>query len=199
MWKWTKRFAGGFISSLSGWKVVDLLWGIPGRLDDSEVWQKWIEQLNASDTIYPIGVVGGILLGTSEWWWPRVSTWVKRIRTSQDMKGVEVTRAVLSTSNDAAHIERFKELKSVITRHRKALSPIRIPMSFPFLSVERQFEIRADREELVAHLDALKIPYPSSDAGRSEWFHYLVQLESSCQTGDLQEARSHYANLKEDC
>ena len=188
---WLQRLAGGGITSiLSTWKVVDLLWGLPGRLDDSEVWQEWIKKVSATDAIYPIGIVGGLLLATSEWWWPRTSRWVRRIRR-QDQPRESVVDAKL---------EQFKQLEPMITRHREALKPIRrLPTFLPFNDIDRRFELTADREELVAELDALKIPHPPYEGERSTWFHYLVQLETLRQTSDLEGARTLYVDGEEEC
>ena len=101
--------------------------------------------------------------------------------------------------SDLAPIERFKELESIIARHRKALRPIRDFGSISLWSITGQWVLRADHEELIAYLDALKIPHPPDDAGRATWFNYLVRLESACQDGDLQEARSLHENREEEC
>ena len=108
-------------------------------------------------------------------------------RDEDSLKDSTVSKAV------DAQVEKFKQSEPLIARHLKALRPIRrLPATLPVLNVDVQLEFRADREELVAQLDALKIPYPPDDAGRQVWFNYLVRLESARQFGDLQEARSLY-------
>ena len=193
MRRWPRRVAGGGVTILSLWKGFDLVWSIPGRIDNSAEWRSWIEKLSVSDVIYPIGIVGGILLGTSEWWRPRVSLWGKRMRPRQETQEIKLNGAISDLTPQA---EKFKELEPLITRHRETLKPIRDPFRIWFLwNASGQQAVRADHEELVAHLDALKIPRPPSDAGRKTWFHYLVQLEVLCQAGELQEARSFYQEI----
>ena len=196
MWKWLRRLAGGIISTLSLWKVVDLLWSVPGRLNDLEVWEEWIKKVSASEAIYPIGIVGGVLIAISEWWWPRVSIWVKHMKSKQRRKEVETPSLPVAT--DDWQSKRFKELEPLITRHRKAVEPIRhIFAAVHLRDFEWKLGFDADREELMAKVDVLRIPHPSDEADRRVWFNYLVRLEAACHNGDLEEARSLYQSDSE--
>ena len=181
--------AGGGVAFLSLSKGVDLVWSVPGRIDDSAKWSSWIEYMSATDVIYPIGIVGGILLGTSEWWWPSVSLWGKRMRSRQETQEIKLNGAI---SDLTSQVEKFKELEPLITRHRKALRPIRNIFMLQLRNTSGILAFRADHEELIAELDALRIPHPLSDAGRSVWFNYSVRLDAACQIGDLEEARALY-------
>ena len=136
-------------------------------------------------------IVTGPLLWTSGWWWPRTSQWVRRIRRKDETREL-VAEDTVSKAVDA-HIAKFKELEPLIARHRKARQPISDPylLTLTWNSTD-QFALGADQENLIANLDALRIPHPLSDADRSVWFNYLVRLEATCQTGDLEEARSLY-------
>ena len=187
MRRWPRRVAGGGITFLSSWKYVDLVWSIPGRIDDSAWWRSWIENLSASDVIYPIGIVSGILLATSELWWPRVSLWGKRTRSRQETQEIKLNGAI---SDLTSQVEKFKELEPLITRHRKALRPIRNIFTVQLWGVSGILAFRADREELLAELDALRIPHPCGDAERAVWFNYMVRLQEKCRLGELEEARA---------
>ena len=181
--------AGGGVTFLSLWKGVDLVWSVPGRIDDSAKWSSWIEYMSATDVIYPIGIVGGILLGTSEWWWPRVSRWGKRMRSRQETQEIKLNGAISDLTSQA---QKFKELEPLITRHRKARRPIRNIVTLQFWDTSWILALRADLEELIAELDALRIPHPCGDADRAVWFNYMVRLDAACRIGDLEEARFFY-------
>ena len=191
MKKWAKRLGGLGVSALL------FLHGLPGFINDSVTWLSWITSVSLLWIVYPVGIGGGLLLGTSEWWWPPVSRWIYRMKLHRETQEPDVGANALPTPTaltaDPAQIEKFRELEPLIARHRDARRPIRDP----FLTSLRwdplgHLASSADNEELIAYLDALKIPHPPSDADREIWFHYLVRLEASCQTGDLQEARSLY-------
>ena len=179
-----------------GFQVVDFLHGLPGSIDDSSAWKAVVAKVSLSTAVYAFGMIGGLLLATSEWWWPHVSRLTNRTKPNQETQelGPNILPG-LSTNTAAAvlaQIEKFKELEPLIARHREAFKPIRFPFPITFITNTGQLNFKADHEELIAHLDALKIPSPLSDAGRVTWFRYLVHLEATCQTGDLQEARSLY-------
>ena len=191
MKKWSKRLGGFGVSALL------FLHGLPGFINDSVTWLSWIKTISFLWIVYPVGIGGGLLLGTSEWWWPYVSRRINRMKLHRETQEPDADANALPTPTaptaDPAQIDKFRELEPLITRHRDARKPIRDPFLTSLLwNASAQFASRADHEELVAYLDALKIPHPPSDAGREIWFHYLVRLEATCQAGDLQEARSLY-------
>ena len=132
-------------------------------------------------------IVTGPLLWTSGWWWPRLSRWSRRTRSDRETREDEAP--VVSTAIDA-RIKKFKELELLITRHRKAIAPIRHIVTEQLWNTSEILAFEADREVLIAELDALRIPHPIGAAARPLWFNYLVRLESACEIGGLEEARS---------
>ena len=174
--------AGGGISVLSIWKSVDLLWSIPGRIDDLEVWGKWIKKISGADAVFPIGAIVGILLFTPEWWWPHFARLFKRNKE-------EVVASNSATVTDDPQVKRFSRLEPLITRHRKAVTPERGLVPRHLYDVWYTIGFRADREELIAELDALNISHPAPDAGRAVWYNYLVRLGAKCEMGNLVDAR----------
>ena len=183
--------SGVFFSK--AFQIVEFLHGLPGSIDDSSAWTAVVEKMTVETGIYAFGMIGGVLLATSEWWWPAASRLVGRMKP-QGTQGANEASPVLEPASAVAacgaQIERFKELEPLITRHRDALKPIRDPYrSMLFSSMTDRFAVNADQEELVAELDALRIPHPPAGTDRRVWFNYLVRLEASCQRGDLQEAR----------
>ena len=180
-------FVGGWVG------ILLFVFGIPGHITNAHTWLMWLRVLlEQAGLVIPIGmVITSPLVWKLGAWWPPVSRWISRIRSQQNTASPESNSlsGPVSVEGDSAQVKKFRELEPLITRHHETLRPIR---SLVLLWSFDALGFRADREELVAHLDALKIPYPPYDSDRSIWFHYLVGLEASCQTGDLQEARSLY-------
>ena len=175
-----------------------IVFGIPGHIDDAHTWLRWLMAIPESMVLLvSFGMlVTGPLVWTSGWWWPRISLWVRRKKSHQETKEPSADANELSPltvpTADPAQIDKFKGLESLITRHREANRPMRDFIAVSLWNLTDRLAFRADHEELVAHLAALKVPHPPDDSGRKIWFRYLVHLEASCQTGDLQEARSIY-------
>ena len=114
------------------------------------------------------------------------------MKSKQETRGLGANAALEAPMAVPAQVEKFKELEPLITRHRKALRPIRNILTVQLWDVSGRLAFRADREELIAELDALRIPHPCGDADRAVWFNYMVRLDAACRIGDLEEARSFY-------
>ena len=186
--RWIRRLS--VVAQVVGWTDIGLfIIGVPGHIEDTATWYGWVKPVFDSPAfiLATAFVITGPFLWTSPYWWPRVSTWVKRIRATQETQD----RDALPAMATAVHLEKFRELEPLIARHREALAPVRNPYLLTLVwDFTDRFAFRADREDLVAHLAALRIPSPPADGSRSAWYHYLVQLELLCQTGDLDEART---------
>ncbi|MCE2463681.1 MAG: hypothetical protein J4F46_07220 [Dehalococcoidia bacterium] len=127
------------------------------------------------------GVVAAVFLAAFRvtYWWPN-RWWSAR----QKHAGQET-----SSRLDASGLLQFNELLPLIQRQIKATRPIR---DLKELFHQDPFGIvafRADREELIARLDALTVPHPSPEAIRIIWFRYLLQVEPLVNAGKLVEAR----------
>ena len=188
---------GGAISILSLWKVVDLAWGVPGRIDDSAMWRIWLDGMNLSDIIYPAGVVWGICLGTSEWWYPRLRQgWHRDQNTST---------ALAQPSGDLA---RFKECLPHVQRCRKLISPYTGTLGTADIALQvwrignaKFGEIATELEYLAKQFRVLGIPSPdiwgeegndSFDKVHSRlraWSAHLARLEAKIHQGDIKGAR----------
>ena len=185
------------ICFFGGWAGMALFaFEIPSHIVNALTWLRWLRAIpEPTVLLVSIGMlVTGPLVWTSGWWWARVSQWTKRMMSHQETKepsadAIELSPLTVPTA-DPAQVEKFKGLESLITRHREANRPIRDLIMASLWSPMDTLAFRADREILVAHLGALKVPHPPDDASRKIWFRYLVHLEASCQTGNLQEARS---------
>ena len=200
MQKWARRLGGWGVSFLSGaffskaFQIADFVHGLPGSIDDSSAWKAVIAKVSLSTVVYASGIIGGLLLATSEWWWPRFSRWIHRTRSNRQTQELVTSDAATLGIIMAIdpQIKRFKELEPLITRHRKARRPRRDIFTPQFWNTSGILAFRADLEELIAELDALRIPHPCGDADRAVWFNYMVRLDAACRIGDLEEARSFY-------
>ena len=191
--------SGGAISILSLWKVVDLAWGVPGRIDDSAMWRIWLDGMNPSDIIYPAGVVCGLALATSEWWYPRLRQgWHRAQDTSTAL------------ASPAEGLVRFKECLPQVERCQKLVGPRASPlgglnmgiMQLHYLSTGDTTIIKLVREleYLTRSLDALGIRCPNVYGGNDEsdsdfrvrmriWNMYLAELVVMISHDDLMRAR----------
>ena len=190
---WLRRLAGGITSLLSLWKAVDLLWGLPGRLDDTEVWQEWIEKVSATDAIYPIGIVGGLALATSEWWWPRIALAIRSRRHS----------SVDSVGEIDDDLARFRACQPHIERCRKLIQPLAGPLGSANMGLQilsdggsKVAELIHDLGYLTRQLETLEIRHPmiSDPDGTGAlrvgiWNMYLAKLEVMIRHDDIAGAR----------
>ena len=74
---------------LSFWKALEIVWSLPGRIEDTSAWFAWfawIAKVNLYDWIYPIGMLAGVAIATSEWWWPRIVKHVRKEGKQQPTK-----------------------------------------------------------------------------------------------------------------
>ena len=92
-------------------------------------------------------------------------------------------------------VEELHALVPLIKRQIKARKPNK-PLATSVWSIAlwtMPSETRADYLELLAKMDALGIGHPEGNAGREEWFVFLVELEFFARTGDLPKARALYS------
>jgi hypothetical protein len=158
MQKWARRLGGWGVSFLSGaffskaFQIADFVHGLPGSIDDSSAWKAVIAKVSLSTVVYASGIIGGLLLATSEWWWPRFSRWIHRTRSNRQTQELVTSDAATLGITMAIdpQIKRFKELEPLITRHRKALTPIRNIVVEQLWTMSGILAFRADREELIA-------------------------------------------------
>lgn len=127
-------------------------WFYRRSIDDSSAWKAVIAKVSLSTVVYASGIIGGLLLATSEWWWPRFSRWIHRTRSNRQTQELVTSDAATLGITMAIdpQIKRFKELEPLITRHRKALTPIRNIVVEQLWTMSGILAFRADREELIA-------------------------------------------------
>ena len=205
MRQWAKRVGGGAISILSLWKVVDLVWGVPGRIDDSAAWRIWLDGMNPSDIIYPAGLVFGIFLGTSEWWWPWIASIRPRSYGSTPLS-VQPTSGI-SVGEIDNELDRFRACLPHIERCRKLVKPFAGPLG----SIDMALQLLSDGgsriQELLRELGYLSrdlktlgircpIVYGGNDESDSTfrnrlriWAMHLTDLAVMTRNDDLAGAR----------
>ena len=197
---------GGAIFILSLWKVVDWVWGVPGRIDDSSTWRIWLDGINLSDYIYPAGFVGGIALGTSEWWWPRIDSAIRSRRYGSTPLRVQPTSpdSVGEIDND---MKRFRACLPHIEQCRKLVKPFAGPLGSIDLLLRQLSDGGTRIQELIQELGyltrelkTLGIQHPIVFGPKDEsdrafairlrvWSMYLTELEVTLRHDDLAGAR----------
>ena len=166
-----------------GWLLI--IHGIPGFIDDTHEWTRWLGEVS-EPLLLAIGIVG-VLIGplalTSDWWWPKVAA--RRWRSST---GEPPVPAVASSGEVAA----FKGLAPLIGDLRDALRPDTDPTSrfAKDLDIGFRMALRGKEDDLLAHLDALQVPSPYGKSHKSVWYRYLIRLHLLSEDGDLDGARS---------
>ena len=208
MRKWARPASGAVIT------VLLFVHGLPGFIDNSLTWHSWIERISFPPFVYPVGIVGSILFGTSEWWWPRVRAIVSRVavitegrlrsgntRTSPDV--------VPSTSAQAKEdITRFRECLPHIQRCRRLIRPLastpgQLAVAKQVLNARDTFaEIATEMEFLTRKLNELGIASPDiwGEEGNDSlekvhfrlviWSEHLARLEAKIHQDDLVGASS---------
>ena len=82
--------------------LVAVFWfihGLPGFIDDSVTWLSWVQKVNISSVVFPIAIIAGIIVATSEWWWPRAATQFNRkARSSPSLTEAKTPRHEPSSS-----------------------------------------------------------------------------------------------------
>ena len=192
MWKWARRVGGTIIAALV------LIHGLPGFIDDSITWLSWIEDMDLRWVIYPIGIVGGLLLGTSEWWWPLVFSSAKK-RSQEDTN--------CSKSPTDSDLEQFRACLPHLERCRELVKPFASPlgslnMGLEYLSTggDKFIELIGELGYLARRLNALGIRYPDLYGAKDEsdshfrvrlriWSMYLAELAVMIRQDDLAGAR----------
>ena len=191
--QWARRL-GGLVAA-----VILFLHGLPGFVDDSAAWHSWITSMNLPTLVYPIGIVGGLLLGTSEWWYPQLRKVWDRVR--------RVPTALALPNED---LVRFRECLPHVQRCRKLISPYTGTLGTADIALQvfrigsAQFgEIATEVEYLAKQFRVLGIPSPEiwGDGGEDDhsfskvhsrlrsWSSHLAWLEAKIHQEDLQGAR----------
>ena len=189
MRKWVQRVVGALAGGGGLWAFAERIVGLPGYVSDISTWRSWA----AVDVVLlaSAGVcIGGFALATSEWWWPRLRGKLRPVAIPTDDTGVVAT----SVADEATqhHIEAFTALLPIIERHLGACQPMTFK-NIGIMPVMRAFpEFAADRQQLIATLDALDISTPEDDASIVDWHYYLTGLRLRVLTGNIEEARSFY-------
>ena len=189
MRKWVQRVAGALAGCGGLWAFAERIVGLPGYVSDISTWLGWA----AMDVVLPASAVvciGGIALATSEWWLPRLRDKLRPVAVPTDDTGVIATSAADEATQH--YIEAFTALLPIIERHLGACQPMTFK-NMGIMPVMRAFpEFAADRQQLIATLDALGICTPENDASIVDWHYYLIGLRLRVLTGTIEEARSFY-------
>ena len=200
MQKWARRLSGPIVSGLL------LLHGLPGFIDDSTTWLSWIKDMSLPWIVYPVGIVGALLFGTSEWWWPWLSTWVKRIKANNETIQ-ELETALTTTTPGFEDLEQFRSCLPHVQRCRELIRPYagtggQFKIAVQVLGARDVFaEIATELEYLAKQLSTLGIWSPniwgeegndSLDRVHSrlrDWSFHLARLEARIHQDDLEGAR----------
>ena len=181
MRKWAQR-AIGLLAGVGGlWNVLERLLGLPGYISDANTWFEWADIMDISIIGGFVILGGGVALGTSEWWWPRL----RRKRAIIGDTAEADDAAVKKLGALVLVIERQISMYQSRTLSNAAMLPLL--MSFPG-------EFRADHLKLTTTLDALGIPSPPDDASRDDWYFYLTRLKVFVVDGNLIGARELYVS-----
>ncbi len=187
---------------MSVWKIIDLIWGLPGRIDDSVAISKWIWALNPSQIIYPAGLVLGTLLFTSEWWLPRLMTLArrgpgKRLALSQ----VKQSSPRLKNSGQlAAMLPHIQRCRMRLRSYSGLLGGLQIGWQGAIEGGDRVLELIYELSYLAKLLTPLGIPHPDIYGSTGEpdkdihirfriWSTYLAELEVVVRHEDLDGAQ----------
>ncbi len=74
------RYVGSGIGGATIWDFITFVYGFPGDLEDSGQWYSTAGSL-MTDTrviLYVVGIGSSAILFSVEWWWPRLSQWIRR-------------------------------------------------------------------------------------------------------------------------
>ena len=183
-----------------------MVWGVPGRIDDSAAWRIWLDGMNPSDIIYPAGLVFGILLGTSEWWWPWIASTIRPRSYGLTPLSVQPTSGI-SVGEIDNELEHFRACQPHIEQCRKLVKPFAGPLGSIDLALQQLNDGGTRIEELFRELGYLSrdlktlgIRCPSVYGGNDEsdsalrirlrvWSIYLTELEVTMRHDDLAGAR----------
>ena len=166
MQRWKRPVGGSAISFISGvffsrtFDILSFVLGLPGDWDDASAWKSGIEKMSAYEFIYPVGIVGGLLLATSEWWWPWLP-WTHE-------HGQDKTTAIAHVSDPPDRDVGFKACQPQIERCRQRINPYGGSLGGFHITTqqtlgsggERFVEINYELDYLARRLDRLEIPSP---------------------------------------
>ncbi len=189
--QWARRLGGPVVS------LILFLHGLPGFVNDTATWHSWITSLNLPALVYLLGIVGGLLLGTSEWWWALVRKGWNRFRR---------TPTALAQPNE--DLARFKACLPHIERCQKLIEPYTGTLGTAsiglqvFQSGSAKFgQIATELEYLTKQFNMLGIP--SLDIWGEEgndsfdkvhlrlraWSTHLARLKAKIHQEDIEGAR----------
>ena len=185
-----RKVFGSLVSSAVGIaglvaKLLAQFFGIPGHIDDALTWVDWLTAVPEAPFWFMVSVliVSGPAIASSGWWWPKVSA-----RHWRSPTGEPPAPAVASSGEVAT----FKHLAPLIGDLRDALKPD-TDLASRFardLDMVSRVALPGKWDDLLAHLDALQVPYPDGESRKSVWYRYLIRLHVLSEDGDLDGARS---------
>ena len=193
MLRWTRRIISALLALfLSLWKFpvlqfILLLLGIPGLIDDTSTWFKWMNEIELPHYAYFIGMFVAASFGTAEWWFPRVA----RVFCAQKANAAHTALPIDEATQDQG--ERFKALVPNLQRLANFCRP-RDALSLQMLIVSDTLtlpNIRADCLEVCAVLRSLGIKCPSTEFARGSegWFSFAIIMIELANQGNLTEAQ----------
>ena len=172
--QWARRLGGLVVA------VILFFHGLPGFVDDSAAWHSWITSMNLPTLVYPIGIVGGLLLGTSEWWYPQLRKVWDRVR--------RVPTALALPNED---LVRFKECLPQVELCQKLVGQYASPLNMGIMQLLTgditMIKLIRELDYLTQSLNALGIRCPSVYGGNDEshsdfrvrlriWNRHLAEL-----------------------
>ena len=197
MRNWTKRAGGTVITALN---VALFVYGLPGLTDNRDTWVSWLSwvtDLSIPTFVYPVGMITGILIATSEFWWKKVPRF----------KGSSRQSTHISTNQSSTDVEQFQACLPQIERCRQLLKPYASPLGglklgWEYLNAggDEIVELVSELNYLAQRLSALRIQCPdvqgvendsnAAFCGRMQtWSIYLARLVVMIREGDLNQAR----------
>ena len=183
-----------------------MAWGVPGRIDDSTAWRIWLDGMNPSDIIYPAGLVFGIFLGISEWWWPWIASTIRPRSYGSTPLSVQPTSGI-SVGEIDNELERFRACLPHIEQCRKLVTPFAGPLGSIDMTLQQLKDGGTRIQELFREMGYLSrdlktlgirspIVYGANDESDSAfrirlrvWSIYLTELEVTMRHDDLAGAR----------
>ena len=192
-----KRVLGGAIITVLSvaWPILDFLHGLPGRIENTSVWLSWLKHINmfpvSLDFIYPMGIVGGLAIATSEWWFPRITPAFRKITR---YRGAVWSKEPITTDDTSKQLPSHEEVEAFYAlRGRLDVLAHREP--YFILDEEDASKIHPayllTRRDELRQLANLGIGPPSSSWSGLYW-NKLAELSKQRVPGALEEARKFF-------
>ena len=174
-----------------------LVVGIPGHIDDTNVWVRWLHAIFSSPfTVLLLVFIGfiitGPLLWTSRWWYPKVRSRFKRNDKEQDVVVSSHTAQESAIRLDSSD-QQFKALYPVIKRQA---DDRHLPFGLVNRVLKQSSDFDIDHVKMTTRLNQLGIPYPQPDTSEQDWYYFLVLLVTLAQDGKVGEARALWPTQK---